>query len=183
MRSLYRVDSLIDAIRHHDEAFAFLAGPCDFDLDWISHVEPVHLASGIALEGFARDGAGGTYFFCGDGGEERPILYADSEGGAALLSVGLPELLQLVLVAPWWRDRGAFTAEELRAEYLVDVPDLEANREHVAELLALDLPSEEAVLTRLRTVALGLGEDFVLIFTPEGTAYRQIATEPAHSDS
>lgn len=166
--------SLIDTIRHHEEVSAFLAGPCDFDLGWSGHVEPVHLASGMALEGLARDGAGGTYFFCGAGGEERPVLYADSEGGAALLAMGLRELLQLVLVAPWWRDSTAFTAEQLKAEYLTDMPDLEADRDHVAELLGLELPPEEAVLARLREVALSIGKGFVLIFTPEGTAYRQL---------
>jgi len=182
-RSLYRMHSLLDAIRHHGEASAFLASTCDFELDRSSHVEPVHLASGMTLEGFARDAAGGTYFFCGEGGEERPVLYADSEGGAALLAVGLPELLQLLLVAPWWCDTASFTAEELKAEYLEDMPDLDADRDHTAELLGLDLPSEEAVLARLRDVALGIGKDFTLIFTPEGSSYRQLVMELVHTDS
>lgn len=72
--SLCRMQSLIDAIRQHPEAAAFLAGVGDFDLDSRGHVEAVHLASGVALEGFARDAAGGAYFFCGEGGEERPVL-------------------------------------------------------------------------------------------------------------
>lgn len=45
---------LIDAIRRDDEVAAFLAGPCDFDLDWSGHTEPVHLASGLKLEGCQR---------------------------------------------------------------------------------------------------------------------------------
>lgn len=32
----------------------------------------MHLASGASLEGFAGDGSGGTFFFCGPGAEERP---------------------------------------------------------------------------------------------------------------
>ena len=151
--SLYDMPSLLDAIRRHDEASTFLANSCDFDLDWIGHVEPVHLASGMALQGFASDGAGGTYFFCGQGEEQRPIVYADSEGGAALLAVGLSELLQLLLVAPWWSDRTSFTAEELRAEYIEDEPDLESKRDRVAALLGLKLPSEEAALARLFEVS------------------------------
>lgn len=99
-RSLCRMRSLLSTIRNCEEASAFLAGTCDFDLDWHDHVEPVHLASGMELEGFARDGTGGTYFFCGQGAEERPVMYADSEGGAALLAIGMPELVQLLLVAP-----------------------------------------------------------------------------------
>lgn len=52
------------------------------------------------------------------------------------------------------------------------MPELDAHRDHVAVLLALDLPPEEAILARLREVALGMGKDFTLIVTPEGTSYR-----------
>jgi hypothetical protein len=169
--------SLTAAIAGHDEAAAFLAWPGDFELDRKDHVEEVHLASGATLEGFAGDGAGGTYFFCGDGGEERPVLYADSEGGAALVVIGLEQLLQLLLVAPWWRDCRTFTAEESRelaAEYLEDIPDLVARRDRAAAALGLHLPAEAEVLARLRTVATGAGEDFDLIFTPEGTTYDRL---------
>jgi hypothetical protein len=166
--------SLIAAVREQDEAARFLAWPGDFDLDRGDHVEEVHLASGAALEGFAGDGAGGTFFFCGEGGEERPVLYADSEGGAALVAIGLPELVRLLLVAPWWRDCQTFTAEESRqlaAEYLEDIPDLVARRNRAAAALGLALAPEEDTLARLREVTLGFGKDFVLIFTPEGEPY------------
>ncbi|MFI2520907.1 hypothetical protein [Streptomyces sp. NPDC018967] len=72
-------------------------------------------------------GAGGAYFFRGEGGEERPVLFADSEGRAALVVIGLPELLRLLLGTPWWRDCRTFTAEESRSlatEYLADLADL-----------------------------------------------------------
>lgn len=172
--------SLITAIRERDEAADFLAWPGDFELDRGDHVEEVHLASGAALEGFAGDGAGGTFFFCGAGGEERPVLYADSEGGAALLAIGLPELLRLLLVAPWWRDCRTFTAEEsqeLAAGYLEDIPDLVARRDRAAAALGLDLPTEAAALARLRDVAVGAGKDFVLIFTPEGEPYSPLLVD------
>ncbi|WP_409467366.1 hypothetical protein [Streptomyces sp. HC307] len=168
------MQSLIAALREHDEAARFLAWPGDFDLDRGDHVEDVHLASGAVLEGFAGDGAGGTFFFCGEGGEERPVLYADSEGGAALVAIGLPELLRLLLVTPWWRDCHTFTTEESRqlaAEYLEDMPDLVARRDRAAAALGLVLPTEGDVLARLREIALGVGKDFVLIFTPEGEPY------------
>ncbi|MEU9665855.1 hypothetical protein AB0E25_09715 [Streptomyces bobili] len=173
--------SLIASVRAHDEAARFLAGPGDFELDRADHGEEVHLASGARLEGFAGDGAGGTFFFCGDGGEERPVLYADSEGGAALVAVGLPELLRLLLVAPWWRDCTAFTAEQsgqFAAEYLADEPGLVADRDRAAAALGLDLPSEAEALARLREVALGAGRDFVLVFTPEGEPYEPLFTGP-----
>lgn len=171
------MESLIAAVREQEEAARFLAWPGDFDLDRGDHVEEVHLASGTALEGFAGDGAGGTYFFCGEGGEERPILYADSEGGAALIAIGLPELVRLLLVVPWWRDYQAFTDEEsreLEAEYLEDMPDLVARRDRAAAALDLDLPGQAEVLARLREVATRLGGDFVLIFTPEGHPYEPL---------
>ncbi|MET9726178.1 hypothetical protein [Streptomyces zaomyceticus] len=173
------MESLIAAVREQEEAARFLAWPGDFDLDRGDHVEQVHLASGTRLEGFAGDGAGGTFFFCGEGGEERPILYADSEGGAALVAIGLAELVRLLLVVPWWRDCQAFTDEEsreLEAEYLEDMPDLAARRDRAAAALGLDLPGQAEVLARLREVATRLGEDFVLIFTPEGHPYEPLFT-------
>ncbi|MEW2554506.1 hypothetical protein AB0957_22580 [Streptomyces zhihengii] len=171
------MESLIAAVREHEEAARFLAWPGDFDLDRGDHVEDVHLASGAVLEGFAGDGAGGTFFFCGEGGEERPILYADSEGGAALVAVGLPELVRLLLVVPWWRDCQDFSDEEsreLEAEYLEDMPDLAAGRARAAAALGLELPDRSAVLARLSEVATRLGKDYVLIFTPEGNPYEPL---------
>ncbi|MET8668096.1 hypothetical protein ABZV87_27635 [Streptomyces tendae] len=173
------MESLIATVREREEAARFLAWPGDFDLDRGDHVEDVHLASGAALEGFAGDGAGGTFFFCGEGGEERPILSADSEGGAALVAIGLHELVRLLLVAPWWQDCQAFTDEEsrkLEAEYLEDMPDLADRRDRAAAALGLDLPGQAEVLARLREVATRLGEDFVLIYTPEGHPYEPLFT-------
>ncbi|HEV7706679.1 MAG TPA: hypothetical protein VGP16_00645, partial [Asanoa sp.] len=88
--------------------------------------------------------------------------------------LGLPELLKLLLVAPWWRDIQEFTAEESQeaaAEYREDIPDLAAQCHRVADALGLTLPTEADALARMREVALGAGEDFVLIFTPEGNRY------------
>ncbi|MEU9234489.1 hypothetical protein [Streptomyces subrutilus] len=173
------MESLIAAVREQQEAARFLAWPGDFDLDRGDHVEEVHLASGAALEGFAGDGAGGTFFFCGEGGEERPILYADSEGGAALVAIGLHELVRLLLVVPWWQGCQAFTDEEsreLEAEYLEDMLDLAARRDRAAAALGLDLPGQAEVLARLVEVATRLGEDFVLIYTPEGHPYEPLFT-------
>ncbi|MFE6826527.1 hypothetical protein [Streptomyces sp. NPDC057690] len=169
--------SLIAAVREQDEVARYLDWPGDFDLDRGDHGEEVHLASGAVLEGFAGDGAGGTFFFCGEGGEERPVLYADSEGGAALVAIGLPELLRLLLVVPWWRDCQMFSVEESRrsaAEYLEDMPDLDARRDRAATALGLVLPPEGDVLARLREVALEIGKDFVLVFTPGGEPYEPL---------
>ncbi|WP_019807157.1 hypothetical protein [Saccharomonospora halophila] len=175
--------SLISVIAEHTEVADFLAWPGDFDLDRSDHGEEVHLASGAPLEGFAGDGAGGTYFFCGEGGEERPVLYADSEGRAALVAIGLWELMRLLLVAPWWRDCREFTAEESRelaAEYLASTPDPELRRDRAAAVLGLlTLPTEAEALARLHEVATGAGRDFLLIFTPENEPYEPLITGTA----
>lgn len=177
------MSALLTAIAAHDEAAGFLAWPGDFELGRGDHGEEVRLASGAALEGFAGDGSGGTYFFCGAGGEEgaggdeRPVLYADSEGGAALVALGLRELLRLLLMAPWWRDCREFTAAEsaeLAAEYVADMPDLAARRDRAAAALGLTLPTEGQALGRLREVATGLGRDFVLVLTPEDEPYEPL---------
>lgn len=70
----------------------------------------------------------------------------------------------------------------MKAEYLADMPDLDAVRDRVAELLGLALQPEDVVLARLHAVALGIGADYALVFTPEGTTYRQLIAGPAHSD-
>lgn len=150
-------ESLINAVHEQDEAARFLAWPGDFDPDR-GGGEEIHLASGAALEGSAGDGAGGTLSFCGEDGEDRPLLCADSEGRAALIAIGLPELLQLLLVAPWWRDCQTFTAQESRklaAEYLEDMPDLVARRDRAAAVLGLVLPAAGDVLARLPLIADG----------------------------
>ncbi|MFE5515446.1 hypothetical protein ACFQ9J_33495 [Streptomyces sp. NPDC056529] len=160
--------SLLAVVRENEDAARYLAWPGDFELDRSDHVEEVHLASGTALEGFAGDGGGGTYFFCGVGGEERPVLYADSEGGAALVAIGLPELLRLLLVAPWWQDADS---DDAGAEYLDDMPDLPARRDRAAAALGLDLPTEAEALARLREVAATAGEEYVLVLTSENEPY------------
>ncbi|WP_106241435.1 hypothetical protein [Allonocardiopsis opalescens] len=173
------MQSLIATIQRQDEAARFLAWTGDFDLDRGDHCEDVHLASGDALEGFAGDASGGTFFFCGQGGEERPVLYADSGGQAALIAVGLAELLRLLLVAPWWRGCRTFTAEESRtlsAEYLADIPDLVARRDRTAAALGLEPPPEEHVLARLREVAVEVGRSVVLVYTPEDRPYAPLFT-------
>ncbi|MER6100114.1 hypothetical protein ABT154_30525 [Streptomyces sp. NPDC001728] len=156
--------SLLRAVGENADASDFLAWPGDFELDRGGHGEEVHLVSGAALEGFAKDGSGGTYFFCGDGGEERPVLYADPEGHAALVAIGLPELLRLVLAAPWWQDA---EREDPGADHLADMPDLRDLAARAATALGLDLPSETEALARLSEVVTTAGPGYVLVLTPE----------------
>ncbi|MFJ8948290.1 hypothetical protein ACIRG4_34530 [Streptomyces sp. NPDC102395] len=64
-------------------------------------------------------------------------------------------MVQLSLVAPWWRDALGRTPEELQAvadEYREDLPDFARRRDRAARTLGIDLdglPSEATVLARL----------------------------------
>ncbi|MFD8087908.1 hypothetical protein ACFV4F_40185 [Kitasatospora sp. NPDC059722] len=171
--------SLIAAIRADPAAEDFLAWPGDFSLDAYPHVEDVVLASGEPLELLAKEGGGGTYFFCGPSelGEDRPVLFADSEGGAALMALNLRELVELLITVPWWQDCRTFTAEEsaeAAEDYLEDDPDLPADRAAAARALGLTLPTELEALTRLRDTATGPGRAYVLLNAVEGCAYKPL---------
>ena len=87
--------------------------------------------------------------------------------------------MRLLLVVPWWRDCQTLTStesRELEAEYREDNPDLVARRDRAAAALGLSLPDQTEALARLREVAIQLGEEFVLIFTPEGHSYEPLFT-------
>ncbi|MCX4746327.1 hypothetical protein OG455_12440 [Kitasatospora sp. NBC_01287] len=169
--------SLLAAIAEHEAAEDLLLVPCDFDLSGDDHVEEVVLASGARLDPFAGTGCGGTYFFCGEPaaddpfGERRPVLYADSEGSAAVLALGgLAELLELLLGHPEWRDGGTELVE-LSEEMREDHPDYEAERDEVARLLGLAIPAPEQLLDRLRRSLAATEPDHLLLNAVEGNAY------------
>ncbi|MCX4913375.1 hypothetical protein [Streptomyces sp. NBC_00687] len=121
----------------------------------------IRLTSGARLEQFARAGSGDAYCFVGAGGEERPVVYVSLDGESGPLALGLPELVRLCLVAPWWRDAPGRTAEELQVvaeQYREDVPDLDRRRDHAARTLGLvpaGLPSEATALARLVELSRG----------------------------
>ncbi|MFD4739757.1 hypothetical protein ACFWNQ_20670 [Streptomyces virginiae] len=56
------------------------------------------------------------------------------------------------------------------------MPDLPARRDRAAAALGIDLPAQADVLARLREVAVRMGEDFVLVLTPEGHPYEPLFT-------
>jgi hypothetical protein len=126
---------LLPLLGADDEVIAFFAGVADLDATDPADREledGVRLASGARLEQFARAGSGDAFCFVGEGGEERPVVYVSLDGEAGPLALGLPELVRLCLVAPWWRDAPGRTAEELQAvadEYRDDLPDLGRRRE------------------------------------------------------
>ncbi|MFF3013684.1 hypothetical protein [Streptomyces sp. NPDC057939] len=157
-------EALLPLLGTDPEAVAFFAGVADLDAtNPADHLleTGIRLASGARLEQFARAGSGDAFCFVGEGGEERPVVYVSLDGEAGPVALGLLELVQLCLVAPWWRDAPGRTAEELRAvvaEYREDMPDLDQRRDRAASTLGLDpagLPSETEALERL--VELGRG--------------------------
>lgn len=153
-----RTDALLPLLSADEEVVAFFAEVADLDAtDPADHEleDGIRLASGVRLEQFARAGSGDAFCFVGEGGEERPVVYVSLDGEAGPLALGLPELVRLCLVAPWWRDAPGLTAEQLQSvadEYREDVPDLDRRRDRAARALGLDpngLPSETAALARL----------------------------------
>ncbi|MEU2625186.1 hypothetical protein ABZ642_45045 [Streptomyces sp. NPDC007157] len=160
-----------------DAAVAFFAGVADLDAtDPASHEleEGIQLASGTRLEQFARAGSGDAFCFVGEGGEERPVVYVSLDGQAGPLALGLPELVRLCLVAPWWRDAPGRTAEELQRvadEYRDDLPDLDRRRDLAARALGIDpaeLPSETTALARLVELSRGPVAEACLVVGYEG---------------
>ncbi|MFE5828425.1 hypothetical protein ACFQ7B_42810 [Streptomyces erythrochromogenes] len=170
-------DTLLPLLGTNEEVVAFFAGVADLDATDPADYEledGVRLASGARLEQFARAGSGDAFCFVGEGGEERPVVYVSLDGEAGPLALGLPELVRLCLVAPWWRDAPGRTAEELQTvadEYWEDWPDLDRRRDRAARALGLDpaaLPSEAAALARLVELSRGPAATTCLVVGYEG---------------
>lgn len=158
------IPELLPLLGTDDAAVAYFAGVADLDAtDPASHEmeEGVQLASGALLEQFARAASGDAFCFVGEGGEERPVVYVSLDGEAGPLALGLPELVRLCLVAPWWRDAPGRTVEALQAvsdQYRDDLPDLDRRRDLAALALGIDpaeLPSEATALARLVELSRG----------------------------
>lgn len=134
---------------------ASLAWPGDFDIDRRDPIEDLALPTGTPLHPIAGCGAGGTYFLCGEAGaDERPVLYADSEGQATLIGADLVEAIRLVVILPFWRDLAkGFAIGELGSELRADHPDFDTERDRLLDALALTPASEEEAAARLLTVA------------------------------
>ncbi|MFV0138000.1 hypothetical protein ACLGIH_33325 [Streptomyces sp. HMX87] len=169
--------ALLPLLETDDAAVAFFAGVADLDAtDPVSRQleEGIQLASGARLEQFARAGSGDAFCFVGEGGEERPVVYVSLEDQAGPLALGLPELVRLCLVAPWWRDAPGRTAEELQTvadEYRDDLPDLDRRRDLAARALGIDpaeLPSETTALARLVELSRGPVAEACLVVGYEG---------------
>ena len=188
-------ESLLARLKADSKADMLACFPFEFDIlsqfGPVTHCEPVWLASGAPLEPIAKDDGGGTYFLCGEGGgEDRPVVHADSEGHSGVAGATLRDALLLMIGLPCagealHRERRGRTMDEraleaLRAEYdaeFTEDADLEegavpAMRAELLRRLGLaPLPPLTRLLERERA-AQDLKPHYVLI-NEEGHAYRQ----------
>ncbi|MFA1548144.1 hypothetical protein [Actinomadura chokoriensis] len=172
-------DDLLRRIENEPELAGLLTWPGDFDIGRRDPVEELRLPSGMALAPIAGDGAGGTYFLCGDPGGTRPVLFADSEGQAVLMAADLVEAVTLIASCPFWRALGlGHPPDEPAAEIVDDDPEYPARRDRLLGLLGLTPFGTEEALRRLKASAARTVPDFVPLARHEegGTSY-EIAYE------
>lgn len=157
-------DDLLRRIETEPELAGLLAWLGDVDIERRDPVEELRIPSGSPLTPVAGDGSGGTYFLCGDPGGPRPVLYADSEGGATLLAAGLVEAVTLVAAYPYWRDLAhGHTVQELDEQITADSPGFPKARAKLLALLDVVPPTAEDALARLRSSAARTVPDFLPI--------------------
>ncbi|WP_149184207.1 hypothetical protein [Streptomyces sp. TRM49041] len=156
-------DDLIRRIEQEPSLATALAWPGDFDVERRDPIEELALPTRNPLHPIAGCGAGGTYYLCGEAGaEERPVLYADSEGQATLIGADLFEAITLIVVLPLWRDLAkGFTISELGSDLRADHPDFDAERDRLLYALGLTSISEEEAAARLLAVAARTAPDYV----------------------
>jgi hypothetical protein len=130
----------------------------DFDIEGIEHgpVEPVHLASGEALEMVGRDASGGAFMLAGPDADQRPVVYIGSEGEGGLIARSVQEAIALIVGLPSLHDATRYPyavdgGRRLRAwiascddDVREDWPELDADRARVRDML--DLPASDGLL-------------------------------------
>jgi hypothetical protein len=157
-------DDLLRRIETDPDLADLLVWPGDFDISRREPVEQLRLPCGLPLTSIANDAGGGTYFLCGDPGDQRPVLYADSGGRATLMATDLVEAITLIAAYPYWRDLdGGDAAQELEEDMVDDHPDFPAARAELLALLGVTPPTAEEAFARLLTSAARTIPDFLPI--------------------
>jgi hypothetical protein len=156
-------DDLLHRIEQDPSLATALVWPGDFDIERRDPLEELVLPTGSPLHPIAGCGAGGTYYLCGEAGaEERPVLYADSEGQATLIGADLVEAITLIAVLPLWCDlTKGFAISRLGSDVRADRPDFDAERDRLLHALGLAPMSEEDAAARLLAVAARTAPDYV----------------------
>ncbi|MDA2809973.1 hypothetical protein O4J56_04930 [Nocardiopsis sp. RSe5-2] len=138
--------------------------------DDIEHVEEVHLIGGQELEPFASEGAGGTYYLCGEG-PRRPVLFADSEGGCRVLGRDLKEALELLAAETLDSYRDDLDTDGLDPDDAAEIAaDIETVEELIGELKLTPPSTPEEYEARVSS-ARAMSTALTLIMTEEGNAY------------
>ncbi|WP_147341248.1 hypothetical protein [Actinomadura logoneensis] len=152
-------EALLRRIEGDQDLVDLLTYPCDFDLRQRDPVEAVFLESGMSLTPIAGDGAGGTYFLCG--GVDGPVLYTDSEGGAALIAADLTEAVTLIAALPYWRDLDyGGTVEDAEESWTEDDPDFAEYRAELLARLGITPPPSDVLVARLRAALKRTAPDY-----------------------
>lgn len=158
-----------------DEQLAYrLYAHGDFTIDKRDPIEELALTNGLPLTPVAGDDTGGTYFLCGGQSDpERPVLYADSEGGAILMAASLFEAVELIVNFPYWRDLPfGFDPGEMEETYREDREDFDAVRAELIAVLGLSPLTLDEALARLRAAVARYEPGFVPICVNlEGGSY------------
>ncbi|GAA1380692.1 hypothetical protein GCM10009661_55920 [Catellatospora chokoriensis] len=135
----------------------------DFDLRRAENgpVEAVRLPDGGALEMIAGDASGGAFLLAGPPADNRPVVYAGSEGEGGLIAADLRTALALVVGLPSLHDATsmpigdgaalrewlAFADDEIREDW----PELDDDRARLRD--ALGLPEPAGLLAGLHAAA------------------------------
>lgn len=139
--------------------FDFDLGRASRDSAWITLVpqQPFAMISG--------ESAGGVFIAYGDEEiERRPILYATSEGQAGCIAADLPELIALMMAAPWWQDvlkfsnGGSLTemrtsAALLDQDYLAEYGEIIEARDRIMAILPTPAIADPVKLLHERVLA------------------------------
>ncbi|WP_245603459.1 hypothetical protein [Salinispora cortesiana] len=151
-----------------------LATVFEFDTSRGDEGADAALSSSQPLERIAGDFTGGTFFRCGRSDEERPVLYASSEGQAGLIADTSREALELVIGLPYWRDclnysgSGNLKVMTTAAAYLqrdlVDqIPEIALRQSEAANYLSLEVVPANVLLARLHAAVSRSDPDYVYI--------------------
>ena len=157
--------ALLRLLAEHPDAARDLAILTDFDIARRDPVENLSVPSGLPLEVVAGDASGGSFFLVGDvHAARRPVLYTDSEGGAALVAEDLAEALAVFVALGWWHDAGyGSDLDEMEAELREYEPELDEMRAALTATLGLPVLGREQARDRLLAAAARTAPDFVPI--------------------
>lgn len=173
--------ALLRLLAEQPETARDLSLVADFDITRRDPVENLSIPSGEPLEVVAGDAAGGSYYLVGEEkAARRPVLYADSEGGASLVAADLAEALSVFIALAWWQDAGYGTdLAALEAEVRENEPDIDELRAGLTVALGLPVISRERARELLLAAAARTAPDRVPIADFADATPYDLLFEPA----